>query len=76
MTAASPSQPRPSVSWMPGQTLRCWLVLLVIWQAAAPCCHVHTDATPAPHRLSTVERLKLALHLHTRHSASDQTCPH
>lgn len=75
MTSASPSLVLPSASSMPGQVLRRWLVLLLIWQAAAPCCHVHADATLAPRHQSSVERLQLALHLHTRHNSAEQPCP-
>jgi hypothetical protein len=51
-------------------------MLLLVWQAAAPGCHVHADVNCWPHELSSVERLRLALHLHTRHSSSEQSCPH
>ena len=76
MTAASPGIFRPAALLMPLRTLRCWLVLLLVWQAAAPGCHVHADVNCWPHELSSVERLRLALHLHTRHSSSEQSCPH
>jgi len=76
MTAASPGIFRPAALLMPLRTLRCWLVLLLVWQAAAPGCHVHADVNCWPHELSSVERLRLALHLHTRHSSSEPSCPH
>jgi len=51
-----------------GRSLRRLLVMLMIWQAAAPCCHAHVDATAFPRPLSLCERLQLTLHLQARHA--------
>jgi hypothetical protein len=56
--------------------LRRLLVMLMIWQAAAPCCHAHVDATAFHHPLSLCERLQLTLHLQARHTVPDHSDSH
>lgn len=73
MPAFSFSHHSPLASSTLGPVLRRLLAVLMIWQAAAPLCHSHMDATTHPHPLSLSERFQLAIHLQARHGAPDRS---
>ena len=50
-----------------GSLLRRFLVLLMVWQSAAPVCHVHGGLQAGSHSSSATERIGLALHLRAHH---------
>lgn len=76
MHALLTTRPTPLPASRLGRLLRRLLVMLMIWQAAAPCCHAHVDATAFPHPLSLSERLQLTLHLQARHTVPDHSDSH
>jgi hypothetical protein len=58
-----------------GSVLGRFLVLLMVWQSAAPICHVHIGPGTRDCVLSATERIALAIHRRAHHGESSDTQP-